>query len=223
MTLTEDARRLNLRALRRTDQAPIAKRPSARRRLPALILLTDEKRLADPSAAIARLPRGAAVILRHYGLSPPDRAALAWRLRVLTRHKGVLLLLAVTDRRSLALARAIRSDGIHLPEWRLRFGAWRALIGRKPGAVATAAAHSWPALRRAAAWGLDAVLLSPAFPTASHGAGHREGRALGPLRFSSWARQSPIPVYPLGGIDRRSAARLRHSHACGLAGVGGLI
>ena len=223
MTLTEDARRLNLRARRRTDPARIAKPCSLRRHLPALILLSDETRLADPRAAIARLPRGAAVILRHYGLSPTDRADLARRLRALTRRKGVLLLIAVTDRRSLALARTVGADGIHLPEWRLRQGAWRSLIGRKPNALVTGAAHSWPALRRAAAWGLDAVLLSPVFPTASHRASHREGRALGPLRFSSWARRIPIPVYPLGGIDRRSAARLRSSPACGLAGIGGLI
>ena len=218
MTLTEDARRLNLRARRRHDRPPVAK-PRSPRRLPSLILLTDENRLADPRATVTRLPRGAAVILRHYGLSPPDRAELARRLRALTRRNGALLLIAVTDRRSMALARSVRADGIHLPEWRLRQGAWRALAGCWPGALITAAAHSWPALRRAAAWGLDAVLLSPVFATASH----RDGRALGPLRFSNWARQSPVPVYALGGIDRRSAARLRHSMACGLAGIGGLL
>ena len=217
MTLAEEARRLNLRARSAARRQAGPRR--ARRRLPALILLTDEFRLADPSAVVARLPRGSAIILRHYGLADPERAALASKLRGLTRARGILLLIAAQGGTSNDLARAVGADGIHLPEWRVRQGAWRALGGRKPNMLVTAAAHSWTALRRASAWGADAALLSPVFATVSHGA----VRPLGPLRFAAWARMSAIPVYGLGGIDRRSAARLRQTRASGLAGVGGLI
>lgn len=207
MTLADDARRLNLRTSYR------------RSHLPPLLLLTDETRLADPSAAVARLPRGAAVILRHYGLAVTDRAALAHRLRRITRMGGVRLLLAVTGPADDALARAVGADGIHLPEWRVRHGAQRALRDRKPGWLVTAAAHSLPALRRADAVGADAALLSPVFVTASH----TGTRPLGVLRFAAWSRHSRLPVYALGGIDTRSVARLRQTGACGLAGIGGLV
>lgn len=225
MTLAEDAHRLNLRARRahqlraRHDRQRTAGPRRSRGSLPALILLTDERRLADPSPAVARLPRGSAVILRHYGLSDTDRAALARKLRAVTRARGILLLIAATGGAPNDLARAVRADGIHLAEWCVRQGTWRARGGRKPGALVTASAHSWPAVRRARARGVDAVLLSPVFATASHAG----GRPLGALRFAAWARQSPIPVYALGGIDVRSAARLRQTRACGLAGIGGLI
>ncbi len=48
--------------------------------LPPLILLTDEKRLADPSMALAGLPPGAAVILRHTHATDP--VAFARRLKL---------------------------------------------------------------------------------------------------------------------------------------------
>jgi thiamine-phosphate pyrophosphorylase len=116
------------------------------------------------------------------------------------------------------LAQAIGADGVHLPEWRVRHGAWPGFRGRKPRWLITAAAHSLAAMRRAALRGADAVLLSPVFATASH-----DGvRPLGALRFAAWAQKSRIPVYALGGVDVRSAARLRQTRACGLAGIGGL-
>lgn len=217
MTLADDARRLNLRTRRRCEAGVRPQRERAR--LPALILLTDETRLTDPSAAVALLPRGSAVIFRHYGLAAAERAALARRLRRITRARGVLLLLAATDRTDEALARALRADGIHVPEWRVRQGDGPAMHRRRPGWLVTAAAHSLLALRRAAAFGADAALLSPVFTTASHAA----ARPLGVLRFAAWSRLSRLPVYALGGIDARSAARLRPTRACGLAGIGGLV
>jgi thiamine-phosphate pyrophosphorylase len=213
MTLADDARRLNLRA--RRARAAAARRAD----LPPLILLTDEHRLADPSAAVARLPKGSAVILRHYGVPDEARTALARELRRVTRARGLRLLIAAADSASHDLALRIEADGVHLPEWHVRNGAWRALRGRKPGWLVTAAAHSPAALRRAAAGGADAVLLSPVFATASHAG----SRPLGAPRFAAWARLSPIPVYALGGIDARSAARLRPTRASGIAGIGGLV
>lgn len=216
-TLAEEAHRLNLRAKSAARRRAAPRR--ARRRLPALILVTDELRLADPSGVVARLPRGAAVILRHYGLGDAERAALARKLRRLTRGRGILLLIAARGGGASDLARAVGADGIHLPEWRVRRGAWRALSGCKPNMLVTAAAHSWTALRRASAGRADAVLLSPVFSTVSHAA----ARPLGALCFAAWVRMSGVPVYGLGGIDRRSAARLRLTGACGIAGIGGLI
>lgn len=222
MSLADDARRLNLRARRRLTpngrcrgpDGPARSRPPVR--LPALILLTDEQRLADPVAAVARLPRGSGVILRHYGIAKRDRVALARKLRAVTRQRGCLLLIAADERGGADLAQAIDADGLHLSERLLRRGRRSARPFRMPHWRVTASVHSLAALRLAAARGVDAVLLSPVFPTASHPG----ARTLGPLRFAAWARASRIPVYALGGVDDRSAARLRASRACGLAGIG---
>jgi thiamine-phosphate pyrophosphorylase len=190
-TLAKQARRLNARAPRG-------------RGLPALLLLTDEARLPDPCGAAARLPRGAGVILRHYGA--PSRAALAARLAALCRRRGLKLLVAEDWR----LAAAVRAQGVHLPERPQR------RFRPRPGWLVTAAAHSAPALVRAARLGADAALLSPAFPTRSH-----PGRpALGAVRFARLAHAAPLPVYALGGVNGENARRLRG--AIGVAAIGAL-
>ena len=178
--------------------------------LPALILMTDEARLADPLPAARALPAGSAIILRHYGV--PARAALARRLAAIARAQALLLLVGEDP----ALARRVGAAGVHLPERAIgRAGAvrWRS------DWLVTAAAHSPAALRRAAAAGADAALLSPLFATASHPG----VPALGPHRFRALAAACPLPVYALGGIDAARARTLRGSGAVGIAGIGGLI
>jgi thiamine-phosphate pyrophosphorylase len=194
MTLAKWAARLNLRCRRR---------PAA---LPPLILVTDRRRLADPLAAAARLPRGSAVLLRHY--CDPDRARLAAALARLCRKRGLVLLVGADAR----LAARIGAGGLHLPEALVARRRWR----RRPGWLVTAAAHGEAAVRRAARAGVDACLLSPVFATASHPG----ARALGPVRFARLAHRAAVPVYALGGIDMRSARRLATGGACGIAAVG---
>ena len=178
--------------------------------LPALVLMTDEARLADPLPAACALPVGSAVILRHYGA--PERAALARSLAAIARRRGLVLLVGEDP----ALARRVGAHGVHLPERAMgRAGAVR----WQREWLITAAAHSAPALRAAAAAGADAALLSPVFATESHPG----VRALGVHRFAALARQSSLPVYALGGIDRARARLLQGSGAVGIAGIGGLI
>ena len=178
--------------------------------LPALILMTDAVRLADPVPAACALPAGSAVILRHYGVA--GRAALARRLAAIARSRGLLLLVGEDP----ALARRVGAAGVHLPERALH----RAGAVRWQGDwLVTAAAHSQAALRSAAASGADAVLLAPVFATASHPG----ARVLGPRRFAALVRASQVPVYALGGIGPANVRHLGGSGAIGIAGIGGLI
>jgi thiamine-phosphate pyrophosphorylase len=195
--------------------AEVARHLKSRRRarqLPPLILMTDSIRLPDPDAAILALAPGSAVILRER--TRARLAMLARRISPLCRGRRIRLLVAGDWR----LAREVGADGLHLPEAMIRHGPgyWRRV--RHRDWIVTAAAHSPMAIRLAARLGVDAVLLSPVFATASHPG----ARTLGPLRFARWARESPVPVYALGGIDAARAHRLRGSGAAGFAGIGGL-
>jgi len=181
------------------------RRPAAAA-LPPLVLITDRGRLGDPLAAAARLPRGAAVLLRDY--DHPARGALARLLARLCRGRGLALLVAGDAR----LAAAARADGLHLSEAALRRHGQR---GRRFRLV-TASAHGRTGLVRAGRAGCDAALLSPAFATASH----PQARPLGAWRFAALARSAPLPVLALGGIDARSARRLAGTGAAGLAAIG---
>lgn len=178
--------------------------------LPAVILMTDWRRLPDPTPVIAGLPPGAMVILRHHEAT--NRADMARRLLEVCRRAGVLLSIAGDAR----LAAALGADGLHLPEHALRAG--RRIVS-DPRLLVTAAAHSAPALCRAARAGAEAALLSPVFATASH----PDAPVLGGHRFARLVREAALPVYALGGIDARTAPRLRPTGAVGIAAIGALV
>lgn len=165
--------------------------------------MTDDARAADWAEAVAALPRGAAVIVRHR--EARAREALAQRLRPIARARGVKLLVA--DDAGLAVR--VGADGVHVPERKV--AAIAGLRARHPRWIITISAHGL--VRNASA---DAVLLSPVFATASHA-----GRAgLGVVRFAALSRGR---VYALGGVDAASVQRLAASNACGIALIGGWI
>jgi thiamine-phosphate pyrophosphorylase len=98
-----------------------------------------------------------------------------------------------------------------LPESRLGEAAgWR--VRRR--FLITASVHSLAGLAKAKS--VDAVFLSPVFPTASH-----PGRAaLTAVRANAIARAARLPVYALGGVDACNAGRL--SSFAGIAAIGAL-
>jgi thiamine-phosphate pyrophosphorylase len=189
---------------------------NGKKKLPALLFLTDPDRTPDPVAALQRLPRRAdknlAVIYRHFG--HPGRVQIARKLKSLCVKRGWLLLIGADP----ALAACIRADGVHLPE-RLA-GAAHALKRRRPNWIVTAAIHGPKAARRAR--GADALLMSPVFPTDSASAkGKKIWRRRGLARVA--ARATP-PVYALGGINSKTINYLENiENVSGAALVSALI
>ncbi len=197
-------------ALHRAARWLNARVPARAGRWPPLILVTDPARMPDPVACARRLARGSAIIYRAFGAA--DAVDVGRKLRAVARNRGLVLLVGADP----GLARAIGADGVHLPE-RLAHHARRIRMAN-PAWLITAAAHSRAALRRVAGAGAQAVLVSPVFASASPSA----GQALGPLRFAALVRTSRVPVYALGGVSGRTAARLMSSGAVGVAAVDGL-
>lgn len=178
--------------------------------MPVLFMMSDASRLPEPHAALVRLPRGAALILRHTDRS--ELIALAGRIVPMAHSLGVRVLLAGTVSDALRL----NCDGVHLSDRRARLGPLRNSV-TKPGFLITAAAHDRQGLWRAARAGADMVLLSPVFPTASH----PEAPVLGPIRFSRLVGLSQRPVVALGGIGPGQAKRLAPGPAWGIAAIAG--
>ncbi|HEY4042535.1 MAG TPA: thiamine phosphate synthase [Rhodopila sp.] len=166
----------------------VRRRPSP---LPRLWLFTDDRRLPDPRAAVAALPRGkAGVVLRHD--PDPARSALGRDLARICRARRLVLVVAGDTRLATALKAGVHLRDGHWPDPRRSIG------------TVTSSAHSVRDLRRARRAGADLVFLSPAFPTASHAG----TPSLGPLRWAAIARHSPVGLAALGGVDGTTVRQL---------------
>ncbi len=158
-----------------------------------------------------RLPPGAGVVFRPFGAT--GALAQGRVLRALAARRRLVFLVGA----DAGLAAALRADGVHLPE-RLAHAA-KGLRRTRPRWRITAAAHSLAACVAARRAGAEAVVISPAFPSASPSA----GRPLGALRFSLLARAARVPAYALGGVDAHTIRRLQLGPAIGVAMIGGLL
>jgi thiamine-phosphate pyrophosphorylase len=177
------------------------------RGLPRLLAFTDPARTPDVLALAARLPRGAGLVYRAFGAS--DGASRASALARIAGRQGVTLFIGA----DVAIATAAGAAGVHLPERLARRRGW--ITALRSRFLVTAAAHDLPAIRRAKAAGVSAVIISPVFPSRSPSA----GRPLGVTRFARLVREAGLPVYALGGVTLGTAPRLRGTGAHGLAAV----
>ena len=80
----------------------------------------------------------------------------------------------------------------------------------------TASAHSVKQLQALQDTGVDAALLSTAFPSRSPSA----GTPFGPVRLRTIARQAEMPVYALGGLTASTAGIL--APVAGIAAIDGI-
>ncbi len=182
----------------------------AAKALPPLLFFTDPIRTPNPEKVVARLPRGAAVVYRHFGAA--DALSRGKMIATVARRRGVRLLVGADG----TLAARLGADGVHLPQ-RLagRTGLVRTLRRRF---LVTAAAHDLPAALRARRAGVQAIVVSPVFPSHSPSA----GQALGVRRLATLIRKAGLPAYALGGVTARTARRLPLSGAVGMAAIEGL-
>lgn len=182
-------------------------RKGARAPLPALLFFTDPVRTPDPEAIARRLPAGAAIVFRAFGAA--DAEARGRRLLAIARARKLVLLVGA----DAGLAARLGADGVHLPQ-RLAHRA-RRLKAACPRWLVTAAAHSPAAARRGLRAGADAVVVSAIFPSRSASA----GQPMGAVRLAALARRLGGPAYGLGGIDNKTARRLKDAGLVGLAAV----
>lgn len=185
--------------------------------LPPLLVFTDPTRVPDPAGVASRLPAGAGLVFRHFGIAAAEETA--WQLRTITEQRGVKLLIG----QDAALAERVGADGIHLPQ-RSRAMAWELRQAHTEWLI-TAAAHALGPEDQTdpshlATEGLDALVLSPAFATQSPS---RVRKPLGAQQIGALVSASKLPVYALGGINAANVAELSRTGICGIAGVEGFV
>ena len=182
--------------------------------LPRLLLVTDENRLIDPSGHIRALPVGSGVVFRHY--NHPNRGRLANTISAICKEKGLCLI--ISEDASLALE--VNASGLHLPEHKILSPSNGVMswIKYKRG-ITTCSCHSKKVLHLARDLGVSGALVSPVFPTPSHPV----SAGLGLNALAGLCRSSPIPVFALGGVNKKSANSIINCGVYGLAGIGGFL
>jgi thiamine-phosphate pyrophosphorylase len=163
----------------------------------ALALFSDEARTPDILSMAKALPetdRPLALIFRHDGLAPSERAALAAAVRDAVQSRGHMFLMARGEMEG--------ADGAHS-------------AGPGPG-IRTLPTHDEDELAEATLAGMDAAFLSPIFATQSH----PDARPLGRPRAVALAQAARIPLFALGGINEASAASLHGAPFQGFGAIG---
>ena len=177
--------------------------------LPRFFVMSDEKLLPNPEALLPFLPKGSAIILRHYEVK--NREFLARRLIHKAHAKHVKVLIAGDER----LAIRCGADGVHLPGYALnRRVAKRHAI--KPQWLVSAAVHSIRAAAQAKKIEADFALISPVFETPSH----PNQSTLVPLAFTAMVKIAGVKAIALGGINEETAIHLKVKKLWGFAGIG---
>lgn len=164
--------------------------------------MTDERQGDALWPALASLPGGSGVIVRHYGLATKQRIALAAKIRRIARRRGLVMLVAGDNR----LAHRARADGFH----------HRSARRGDPRLIRSVAVHNQRELAIAERAGADLAFVSPVFPTDTHPG----GRALGRWQLAALARRASMPVIALGGMTPARAYAVRGLKLYGWAAIG---
>ena len=177
---------------------------------PLTFYMTDDQRLLDPLPQISTLKQGSGVIFRHYRTK--RRRDLGKIIKKFCLKRGLLFFVA----KDLSLAQDLNADGLHVPEHMLDQDPMSVrLWGSKKNKLITASAHTEKALLKCHRLKVDAVFVSPVFPTQSDS----EKTALGVIQFQKIAFRKSIPVFALGGINKKSVMRLKNTRITGIAGI----
>jgi thiamine-phosphate pyrophosphorylase len=139
---------------------------------------------------------------------------LARRLREATRRHDALLL--INDRADVALA--VEADGVHLGWQSLPVAEVRKIVGYER--LIGKSAHNLEEAKRAAADGVDYILVGPVFDTPS-----KSGLVptLGIERLAAICRAVDLPIIGLGGIDSSNAGEVIEAGADGVAVIRAIL
>ncbi|QDK34111.1 thiamine phosphate synthase [Sphingomonas sp. IC081] len=158
---------------------------------PDIWLVSDARNDATLETALARLPRGSGLVLRHYHLPPAERRIRFAVLKRMARRFGHVIVLSGTARE----ARKWGADGAYGAAGNLTHG---------PAILRLVTVHSLRELARAHRARADMAVVSPVFATRSHPG----GKTLGPTRFRLLAARAQVPVIALGGMTAHRARTL---------------
>jgi len=134
------------------------------------------------------------VQLRDKESTTKEFVAIARKLRVLTRSKGIRFI--INDR--VDIAAAVDSDGVHLGQNDLSLPAARKMLGENK--IIGLSTHNLSQALRAEKQGADYIAIGPVFKTTTKNA----GRPVGPEMIRKIKKKVELPLVVIGGINENN-------------------
>ena len=147
--------------------------------------------------------------VRERRMTPEQLTQFARRVVMLAHAYGARVLVNGDE----SLARTTGADGVHSSSAQLN-----RLVARPSTCLWAVSCHNAEELARAASLGADFVVLSPVLPTTTHPG----VLGMGWAGFAELTRNSPLPVYALGGMRRELLATAPGHGAHGIALLSGI-
>lgn len=183
-----------------------------------LYLVTDRKntRGRELSRVVEEALRGGvkAVQLRGKDLTSRDLYAIAYELRKLTAHHDARLF--INDRIDIALA--VGADGVHLGTSSIPVHRARKILGDKQ--LIGVSCHNRISALNAQEKGADFITFGPVFYTPSKAA---YGDPVGVDKLAEIIELLRIPVYALGGVNRKNVSQVIEAGAHGIALISAIL
>ncbi|HLO25730.1 MAG TPA: thiamine phosphate synthase [Geobacteraceae bacterium] len=155
-----------------------------------------------------------AVQLREKDLTSRDLYAIAYELRKLTAHHDARLF--INDRIDIALA--VGADGVHLGTSSIPVHRARKILGDKR--LIGVSCHNRISALNAQEKGADFITFGPVFYTPSKAA---YGDPVGVDKLAEIVELLQIPVYALGGVNRKNVSQVIQAGAHGIALISAIL
>ena len=155
-----------------------------------------------------------AVQLREKDLTSRDLYAIAYELRKLTAHHDARLF--INDRIDIALA--VGADGVHLGTSSIPVHRARKILGDKR--LIGVSCHNRVSALNAQEKGADFITFGPVFYTPSKAA---YGDPVGVDKLAEIVELLRIPVYALGGVNRKNVSQVIEAGAHGIALISAIL
>ncbi len=184
-------------------------------RLPSFYAISgDFHDAADFAARLAAIPFSTKALWLQLRFTAAQQEKLSYRQAVEIAHKAGRTVLVNAD---YATYRESAADGWHVNSQRLAEFS-RENFALAADAIVFASCHTAEDLAKAQASGVDAALLSPILPTASH----PDASPLGWPALAEAAAQHFLPIYALGGVKPADLPSAQAHGGIGIAAIRGL-
>lgn len=179
------------------------------------VFFTDRKRCANLSLAITKLPKNSAVIFREYDLESDEREILAREIIAICRKENHKILIG----KNLALARKLRADGIHFSDRDKLPLQIQSHQNHPREFIFSFACHNFLSVIKSQSLKPNIIFISPIFKTKSH----PNIAPIGLMQLSKITRHSKIPIFALGGVNKKNFYTLKKLGTQGFGAIENFI